>query len=101
MQPDRRFGGSGPRQIDRDGRAFAELAFDADLAAGLVGEAEDLAEAEAGALADRLGREEGLERALHDFGGHSAAGVGDADPHIFAGADVADLVGGEGDVAAA
>ena len=30
--------------------------------------------------------------------GHSAAGVGDADLDIFAGADVADLVGGERDV---
>ena len=64
MQPDRRFGGDGARQIDRDRRALAELAFDPDFAARLVGEAENLAEAEAGALADRLGREEGLERAL-------------------------------------
>ena len=32
------------------------------------------------------------------LGGHAAAGVGDADPDIFAGADVADLVGGERDI---
>ena len=95
--PDRRRG-LGARQIDRDGRALADLAFDPDLAARLVGEAEDLAEAEAGALADRLGGEEGLERALEHLGRHAAAGVGDADLHIFAGADVADLVGGERDV---
>ena len=59
-----RRGGLGARQIERDGRALADLALDPDLAARLVGEAEDLAEAEAGALADRLGGEEGLERAL-------------------------------------
>ena len=58
-------------------------------------EAENLAEAEARALADRLGGEEGLECAFEHFGRHSAAGVGDADLHIFAGANVADLVGGE------
>ena len=78
----------------------ADLALDPDLAARLVREAEDLAEAEAGALADRLGREEGLERALEHLGGHAAAGVGDADPDIIAGADVADLVGRERDVLA-
>ena len=75
--------------------AAADLAFDPDLAARLVGEAEDLAEAEAGALADRLGGEERLERAVEHLRRHPAAGVGDADLHIFAGADVADLVGGE------
>ena len=66
MDADRR-GGLGARQIDRDGGALADLAFDPDLAARLVGEAEDLAEAEAGALADRLGGEEGLERAVEHF----------------------------------
>ena len=69
-----------------------DLAFDPDLAARLVGEAENLAEAEAGALADRLGREEGLERAFEHVGRHAAAGVGDADLHIIAGADVAHLL---------
>ena len=97
VEPDRRRG-LGARQVDRHSGAFADLAFDPDFAAGLVGEAEDLAEAEAGALADRLGGEEGLERALEHVGRHAAAGVGDADLDIIAGADVADLVGGEGDV---
>ena len=79
-------GGVGARQIDRDGRALAERAMSiADLAARLVGEAENLAEAEAGALADRLGGEEGLEHALEMLGRHAAAGVGDADADIVAG----------------
>ena len=65
MDADRRRG-LGARQIDRDGGAAAELAFDPDLAARLVGEAENLAEAQAGALADRLGGEERLERAVED-----------------------------------
>ena len=78
--------GIGSRQVDRHGRALADLTFDPDLAARLVGETENLAEAEAGALADLLGREEGLERALLDLGGHAAAGVGHLDAQIFAGA---------------
>ena len=98
MDPDRRRGGIGARQIDRNGGPASDLALDADLAARLVGEAENLAEAEAGALAHRLGGEERLERAVEHFGRHPAAGVGDADPDIVAGADVADLVGGEGHV---
>ena len=59
--------GLGARQIDGNGGAAAELAFDPDLAPRLVREAEDLAKAEAGALADRLGGEEGLERAVEHF----------------------------------
>src|SRR5205085_11773252 len=55
--------GFGPRKVDRDRRAAAKLAVDPDLAAGFVGKAEDLAQAKAGALADRLGGEERLERA--------------------------------------
>ena len=63
-----------------------------------MGEAEDLAEAEAGALADRLGGEERLERAFPDFLGHAAAGVGDRKLEIFAGLDVADGIGGHGHI---
>ena len=83
------------RKVDGNGRSPANLAFDPDLAAGLVGKAEDLAEAETSALADRLGGEEGLERAVEHSRGHPAAGVGDADLHIFARTDVADLVRSE------
>src|SRR5207237_2266391 len=89
MDPHMRRGGLGARQIDRHGRASADLALDADFAARLMGKAEDLAEAEAGALAHRLGGEKGLECALPDFRRHAAAGVGYADPDIIAGANVA------------
>ena len=93
VQPHRRRGGFGARQIDRHRGPLAELAFDADFAARLVREAEDLAQSQPGALADRLGGEERLERPLEHLGGHAAAGVADADPDIFARTDVADLVG--------
>ena len=93
--------GFGARQIDRHRGAFANAAVDPDLAARLVREAENLAEAETGALADRLGGEERLERALDDVGRHAAAGVGDADLHIIAGAHVADFIGGKADIAGA
>ena len=51
------------RQQQGDGGALAGRAFDRDVAARLGGEAIDLAEAEAGALARLLGGEEGLEDA--------------------------------------
>ena len=50
-----------------------------DLALGLADEAENLAEPEAGALADRLGGEERLEHALQHLGRHAAAGIGHRD----------------------
>ena len=50
------------RQIDLHRRAFADFAVDLHVAAGLLDEAIDLAEAEAGALPFVLGREERLER---------------------------------------
>src|SRR5574338_81701 len=95
VQPHRRSRGLGARQVDGNGGAAPDLAFDPDLAARLVGEAKNLAEPKAGALAHRLGGEEGFERALLHFGAHPAAGIGDADLHIIAGADIADLVGGD------
>ena len=66
---DLRFGGglvqSGrPRQVDLDRRAVAFLAVDLDVAARLLDEAEHHAEPEAGALADLLGGEEGIEHPL-------------------------------------
>ena len=51
-------------------------AFDPRRAARLARHAIDHRQAEAGALADLLGGEEGLERALGDLGRHSDAGVG-------------------------
>ena len=55
-------------------------------------------EAEAGALADRLGGEEGLEHPVEMLGRDAAAGVGDPDPDIVAGGEIGDLGLGEGDV---
>ena len=60
-----------------DHGAFALAAFDPRRAARLARHAIDHAEAEAGALADFLGGEEGLERALGDLGRHAEPGVGD------------------------
>ena len=88
----------GAREIDGDGGPAADLAFDADLAARLVSEAENLGKPQAGALADRFGREERLECVIEHLRRHSAAGVGDADLHVIARADVPDLVCGEADV---
>src|SRR5260221_522831 len=51
------------RQEDREGGALAGLAVDEDEAAGLLDDAVDGGEAEAGAGADFLGREERLEDA--------------------------------------
>src|SRR5262249_8275255 len=61
--------------IEREGRALAQLGFDRHGPAELLGEAEHLAEAEPGALAKALGREEGLEHPLHGLGRHAAAVV--------------------------
>ena len=49
--------------------------FDRDRAADLLGETEYLAEAEAGAFAEALGGEEGLEHPLHHLRRHALAGV--------------------------
>ena len=57
------------RQVDLDRRALPDLAVDLHVAAGLLDEAEDLAEAQAGALADLLGGEERIERPRRDLGG--------------------------------
>ena len=55
-------------------------------------------EAEAGALADRLGGEEGLEHPVEMLGRDAGAGVADADADIVAGGQVGDLGLGQGDV---
>ena len=69
-----------------------------DVAARLAGEAEDLGEAEPGALADRLGGEEGLEHPVEMLGRDAGAGVGDADPDIVAAGQIVDLGLGERDI---
>ena len=75
-------------QVDGDGGALAQFRRDGDIAAGLAREAEDLRKAEPGALADRLGGEEGLEHAVEMLGRDAAAGVGDADADIIAGGQI-------------
>jgi len=54
----------GARQVDLDARAVAELAVYLHVAVRLLDEAIDHGEAEAAALADRLGGEEGFEDVL-------------------------------------
>src|SRR5947209_1992441 len=65
------------RQVKREGGPLANLGFDSDRSAQLLGETEDLTEAEAGALAEALGREERLEHPLHRLRTHAGAGVDD------------------------
>ena len=67
----------------------ADLGIDPHLAAGLPGEAVDHRQAEAGALADRLGREERIERLRDHIRRHAGAGVGDAERDILARRQVA------------
>src|ERR1044072_5829764 len=73
-----------PRQPELLLRPFADLAVDMEGAAGLAGEAVDHGEAEAGALADLLGGEEGLGHLLQYLGRDAAAGIGDGEHDIIA-----------------
>ena len=75
------------RKEHPDGRAAPRLALDLSVTAGLAAKSVDLAEAEAGALADVLGGEERIERARQRFRVHADARVHDRDRHIFAGLD--------------
>ena len=61
------------------------LAFGEDVAAGLLDDAVDRGEAEAGAAPDLLRREERLEDLLHHLRRHAGTGVDHLDQHIFAG----------------
>ncbi len=57
---------------------------DGDRAADLLGKAEHLAEAQAGAFAEALGGEEWLEHAVHHLGRHPGAVVRDFEHHMLA-----------------
>src|SRR5262249_53551745 len=81
------------RQIELDRGALADLAVDLDMAAGLLDEAIDLAEAEARAASLGLGREERLEGARDDVRAPAAAGVADAAHAVLARGDLAVLRG--------
>src|SRR5579859_558254 len=73
------------RQIEREFRADAHLAVDEDEAAGLLHDAVDGREAEAGAGPHFLGREEWFEDSSDDLARDAGALVGDLDQHIGAG----------------
>ena len=79
------FGGLVARQMDGKRRARAELAVDGDEAAGLLDDAVGRRQSEPGALADLLGREEGLEDALEMRLGDAGAGIDHLDQHVIAG----------------
>ena len=72
-----------PRQEDAERGALTGLGVDIDKAAGLLDDAIHRRQAEAGALADFLGREERLKDLVDDLRGNAGAGVDDIDPHIF------------------
>ncbi len=72
-----------PRQEDVERGALVRFGVHIDEAAGLLDDAIDRRQAEAGALADFLGREERLEDLVDDLGRNSRAGVRDVDPDII------------------
>src|SRR5262249_2605803 len=65
-----------------EGRAFADLGLRIDETAGLFDDAVDGREAETGALADLLGREERLEALVQNVRRDAGPSVGDLDQHI-------------------
>src|SRR3546814_1088826 len=68
---------------------------DADAAAVGAHHAVADREADAGALADRLGGEEGIEDARADFGRHAGAAVAHGDAHLPAGCPLGRSLGRE------
>ena len=70
------------RQEHPDGRSAAGRALDRDRAAALADDSVDRGEAESGALADGLGREERVERVGRGLGVHARAGVADAQDDV-------------------
>nr|GEU28229.1 hypothetical protein [Tanacetum cinerariifolium] len=76
------------RQVQLDGRALAHLAVDLDVAARLLDQAIHHRQAEAGALAFRLGGKERFERLRQHLCRHAAARVADGNHDVLAGRDV-------------
>ena len=70
------------RQRDRERRALARLALGPDVTRALPDDAVDGGEAEAGALADLLRREERLEEVRPHVRRHAVAGIADAQQHV-------------------
>ena len=77
------------RQVEAHRRALADLRVDPHLPARLAHEAVDHRQAEARALADRLRREERVERLGDDIRAHAGAGIGHAEREVLAGIEVA------------
>ncbi len=73
------------RQVDLEHGALVRRAVDKDEAAGLLDDAVDRRQAEPGAGADLLGREERLEDALDVLLRDADPGIGDLDQHVVAG----------------
>jgi hypothetical protein len=70
------------RQVDVKCRPLVDDAFDIDRAAGLLDDAVDHRQSEAGAAAFLLGGEKRLEDAAEGFRAHAGARIGDRHPHI-------------------
>ena len=84
-EPERRRRFLDARQIDLERGAAAHFAVDVDVAAGLLDDAVDGGQAQAGALARPLGGEERLEDLRLRGRVHAAAGVAHRQHHVAAG----------------
>ena len=71
------------RQVQPYRRPLPRLACDPHLAAGLLREAGNLRQPEAGAVARLLGGEERLARPRRDLGRHAGPGIGHGDHHVL------------------
>ena len=78
-------GSNSQRKIHTEGSADIDLAIDVQEATMLANDAVDGGEAQAGAFADILGGEEGLEDAIEGGRVHSGSGVGDGEHGVAAG----------------
>src|SRR5262249_61866175 len=78
------------RQVDRERGALAELGSDVDRTADVADNAVHEREPEAGADADALGGEEGIEHLLEHVPGDAAAAVAHAQHEILARREAAD-----------
>src|ERR1700733_12768352 len=72
------------RQINFDRRALSNLAVNSYVTAGLLHEAIDLGQTQAGAVTDILRGEKGLESLGYGFPGHANAVVGDGQHDVLA-----------------
>ena len=80
--------GGKSRQVAVEGAAPARLAHDLDVAAALLDDPVRAGEPEARALADALGREEGVEDPVADLAGHPAALILDREDDVPSGLEL-------------